>query len=157
MFMHGLIRERLEDYLRLAPGKKVPLEFEEHLRACDACREELSRIEEQSQMLHVLAPDSAMDPSAGFYARVLERIEARQVPSIWALLLEPSFGRRLVVASLAVACLLGGFLAFNETEGFTSRPNAAAIIAVEEHPPNLGMDRARDRETMLVTLASYTE
>lgn len=156
MYMHGLIRERLEDYLRHAPGKKVPLEFEEHLRTCDACREELSGMQEQSQMLHVLAPARAMDPSAGFYARVMERIEARQAPSIWALLLEPAFGRRLVATSLAVACLLGGFLAFNETRG-ASRPNAEAIIAIEEHPPNLGLDRARDRETMLVTLASYNE
>ncbi|HEY3415979.1 MAG TPA: hypothetical protein VGM23_03750 [Armatimonadota bacterium] len=154
--MHGLIRERLEDYLRLAPGKKVPLEFEEHLRTCDACREELSRIEEQSQMLHVLAPARTLDPPAGFYARVLERIEARQTPSMWALLLEPHFGRRLLATSLTVACLLGGFLAFNETRG-TSRPNAEAIIAIEEHPPNLGLDRARDRDTMLVTLASYNE
>lgn len=157
MFMHGLIRERLEDYLRLAPGKKIPLEFEEHLRTCDACREELSWMQEQSQLLHVLAPAREVDPPAGFYARVLERIEARQTPSMWALLLEPAFGRRLMATSLAVAFLLGGFLAFNERQGSASRPNAEAIIAVEEHPPNLGLDRARDRDTMLVTLASYNE
>jgi hypothetical protein len=30
-------------------------------------------------------------------------------------------------------------------------------MAVEEHPPGLGADRQRDRDTMLVTLATYHE
>ncbi len=155
--MHALIRDRLEDYLRHTPGKKVPLEVEEHLRTCDECRDELSWMQEQSQMLRALAPARTFDPPAGFYARVLERIEARETPSMWSLLLEPAFGRRIMATSLALACLLGGYLAFTEADNVAPRPNAESIMAVEEHPPNLGRDRARDRDTMLVTLATYNE
>ncbi len=156
-FMHGLIRERLEDYLRQAPGKAVPLEFEEHLRTCEQCRDELSWMQEQSRMLRVLAPARTMDPPAGFYARVLERIEAREIPSFWSVFLEPAFGRRIMATSLTLACLLGGCLAFMETRETAIRPNAETIMAVEGHPPGLGQDRQRDRDTILVTLATYSE
>jgi hypothetical protein len=89
---------------------------------------------------------------------VLERIEARQTPSIWSVFLQPAFGRRIMATSLAVACLLGGYLAFTETEhAGPAANNAESIIAVEEHPPGLGLDRQRDRETILVTLATYRE
>jgi predicted anti-sigma-YlaC factor YlaD len=156
--MHGLIRERLEDYLRSGSGKKVPFEFEEHLRTCEECREELSWMQEQSRMLRVLQPARQVDAAPGFYARVIERIEARQVASIWSVFLQPAFGRRIMATSLALACLLGGFLAFTETEQHGSAAaNAESIIAVEGHPPGLGLDRQRDRDTMLVTLATYRE
>jgi hypothetical protein len=155
--MHGLIRERLEDYLRHTPGKPVPFEFEEHLRTCTHCREELSGMEEQSQMLHVLAPARVMDPPAGFYARVLDRIEARRNASIWSVFLEPAFGRRIMAASLASAVLLGGYLAYTESQHATPAREPEAVMAVEEHPPGLGLDRQRDRDTILVTLATYQE
>ncbi len=156
MVMHRLIRERLEDYLRHTPGKKVPIEFEHHLRACDECREELSWMQEQSQMMRALAPARQMDPPVGFYARVMERIEARQSTSMWTLLLEPAFTRRIMATSLLLACLLGGYLAFTETQS-THPPEA--IAAFEEHQPgqDLGINRNHDRDTMLVTLATYNE
>ena len=150
-------RQRLEEYLRNAAGKKVPFEFEEHLRTCDECREELSWMQEQSRMLRVLQSARQVDPAPGFYARVMERIEARQVPSIWSVFLQPAFGRRIMATSLAVAAALGGYLAFTETQHASPMPNAESIIAVEEHPPGLGQDRQRDRDTMLVTLATYRE
>jgi len=155
--MHGLIRERLEDYLRSTPGKQVPPEFAEHLRACEQCREELSWMQEQSRMLRVLAPERELDVAPGFYARVVDLIEARQNSSFWNVFLEPAFGRRLVATSLTVACLLGGYLAFTEAKSAAPAANVETIIAVEEHPPGLGLDHQRDRETMLVTLATYRE
>jgi hypothetical protein len=48
-------------------------------------------------------------------------------------------------------------LAFTERESGAPAANAEAIIAVDEHPPGLGLDRQRDRDTMLVTLATYRE
>lgn len=155
--MHGLIRERLEDHLRPGASRKAPAEFEQHLRVCDECRGELSWMQEQSRMLRGLASEEVYDPAPGFYARVLERIEARQSTSIWNVFLEPAFGRRIVATSLALACLLGGYLAFTEAENTQPVANAATIMAVEEHPPGLGADRQRDRDTMLVTLATYRE
>lgn len=156
MVMHGLIKERLEEYLRGGPGSKVPPEFNQHLRDCEDCREEVSWMQEQSQLLRVLAPPRDIDPAPGFYARILDRIEAQQTPSIWSVFLDPIFGRRLAATSLAMACLLGGYLAFTEAgERTHAAANAETIMAVEEHPPGLGVDRQRDRDTMLVTLAAY--
>jgi predicted anti-sigma-YlaC factor YlaD len=153
--MHGLIRERLEEYLRGAPGTP---ESEAHLRACAECREQLSWMREQARMLHALAPAESMDPAPGFYARILERIESQQRASFWNVFLEPAFGRWIMAGSLTLAGLMGGFLAV--TEGRTAAPtvpNAEVIMAVEEHPPGLGSDVQRDRETVLVSLATYRE
>ena len=157
MSMHGLIRERLEDYLRDAPGnKKLPLEIEEHVRSCEECREELSWMQEQCRLLRGLRPSRAMDPAPGFYARVLDRIEAQQKTSFWNVFLDPVFGRRLVAASLTLAGLFVGYLALTEGGGqFPVTANAETIMAVDEHPPGLGVDRQRDRDTMFVTLATY--
>jgi predicted anti-sigma-YlaC factor YlaD len=158
MSMHGLIRERLEDYLRGGPGRALPPEFEEHLRTCDQCREEVSWMQDQSQMLHVLAPPQAMDPRPGFYARVMERVEAQQSGSFWNLFLEPAFGRRIMATSLTLACLLGGYVAFTEASAKSpAAPNAEVIMAVQEHPANLGSNVQHDRETVLVSLATYRE
>ncbi len=154
--MHGLIRDRLEDYLLGGPGKVSP-EFEQHLRTCYECREELSWMQDQSQLLRVLAPPRDLEPAPGFYARVMDRVDAQAGTSIWNGLLDPIFGRRLVATSAALAALLGGYLAFTETR-VTPLANAPeSIMAVDDHPPGLGQDRQRDRDTILVTLATYRE
>lgn len=158
MSMHGLIKQRLEDYLREAPGQQLPGEFEQHLRTCEECREELSWMQEQCRMLRSLRPSRTLDPPAGFYARVMERIETQERGSFWNVFLDPVFGRRLVAASLTLAVLLVGFFAFAEiqTNGGLTAGNAETIMAVEQHPPGLGVDQQRDRDTMLVTLATYS-
>lgn len=153
--MHGLIRERLEEYLRGAPGTQ---ECEAHLRVCAECREQLGWMQDHSQMLHLLAPGESMDPAPGFYARVIERIESRQKASVWNVFLEPAFGRWIMAGSLTLAGLMAGFLV--ATDGRRVMPDAsnpAVIMAVEQHPPGLGTDVQRDRETVLVSLASYRE
>jgi len=108
-------------------------------------------------MLRGLAAERELDVAPGFYARVVDLIEAQQKSSFWNVFLEPAFCRRLVATSLTLACLLGGYLAFTEANSATPAANVEAIIAVEGHPPGLGLDRQRDRETMLVTLATYRE
>ena len=154
--MHGLIREYLEEELQGVPGKQVPAEVERHLRGCEACRDELTGMREQTSLLRKLRVSEPPEQSPGFYARVLERIEARRTGSIWNAFLDPIFGRRLVATSLALVVLLGGYLAFTETSA-TPSATPVAIIADQDHPPGLGEDRQRDRDTMLVTLASYHE
>ena len=153
--MHGLIRERLEDYLRGAPARTLPPGFEEHLRACEECREELSCMQDQSRLLHVLAPAQAMEPSVGFYARVMDRIESERKPSFWDDFLEPAFSRRLLATSLALVCILGGYLAFTEARRSEApAPRPEAIMAVQQSA-GLGSNVERDRATVLVSLASY--
>lgn len=154
--MHGLIRDHLEEYLLGAPGKRVPDEVERHLRACEACRAEVGGMREQAPLLRALHAPEEVDPAPGFYARVLERIEEQRSSSIWSAFLDPVFGRRLVATSLAMVVLLGSYLLFTEANG-APPANATAIMAVQEHPPGLGQDRQRDRDTMLITLATYHE
>jgi anti-sigma factor RsiW len=148
----------LEDYLRGVPGRALPPEFEEHLRSCEECREELSWMQEQSQMLHVLASPQQVDPAPGFYARVMEKIESQQSGSFWNVFLEPAFGRRIMATSLTLALLLGSFVAFTEAKKNPApEPNAEVLMAVQEHPPNLGANVQQDRNTVLVSLATYRE
>jgi anti-sigma factor RsiW len=155
--MHGLIRARLEDYLRDAPGRTLPPECEEHLRSCEECREELTWMREQSRLLHVLAPSEAMDPAPGFYARVMERIESQRDGSFWDVFLEPAFGRRILATSLALLGLLGGYLAFTEPGSHVVAAARPEAIMATEHPAGLGVNVDQDRETVLVSLATYRE
>lgn len=155
--MHGLIREQLEEYLRGGSDKQLPWELEQHLRTCDECRSELGWMQDQSQLLRALAAPCGLNVAPGFYGRVLDRIEARQSQSIWNVFLDPAFGRRIVATCVALVVLLGGYLTFTEAQGQPVPLNAESIMAVEDHPPGLGQDRQRDRDTILVTLATYHE
>ena len=66
-----------------------------------------------------------IEPRAGFYARVMERIEA-QPASIWSVFLDRKFGFRLAVASAALIALLGTYLVTSEPSG----PELASSPAV---------------------------
>lgn len=112
---------------------------------------------EQAQLMHVLAPPSrTMDPTPGFYAKVLERIDSERRPSFWDVFLEPAFGRRLLATSLMLVCLLGGYVAFTEVANEAPATTPEAVM-VAEHPPGLGANADRDRETVLVSLATYRD
>jgi predicted anti-sigma-YlaC factor YlaD len=154
--MHRLIKERLEELLS-APGTGLPAAVEEHLASCRECREALRGLEEQAGWLGLLRGSDESELAPGFYARVTERIEAQQGASLWNAFLEPAFGRRLLTASLTLTLALGSYLVFREAEAAYAAPAPEAIMAVEEHPPGLGTDPQQDRETILVTLATYRE
>lgn len=179
--MHQEIRENLEDYLRGddRSASALPAEFHKHLGECLECASELALLEEQSQLLRSLqapqplqatrsreAPE--MEPRAGFYARVMERIEQRPA-SIWQALLDPKFGFRLAVASGVLAALLGAYLVSSEPSG----PELAASPAVvsadppravqtetglrSDSPPEDGPRQQQQRDAVLVDLASYRQ
>lgn len=113
---------------------------------------------EQSRLLHVLAPPAETpDPTPGFYARVLERIDSERKPSFWDAFLEPSFGRRLLATSVMLVCLLGGYVAFTEAAAETPASTTPEAVMAAEHPPGLGANVDRDRETVLVSLVTYRD
>lgn len=119
--MHREIRHNLEDYLkgeRLLEGMapELPAEFHSHLEHCEECATELKQLERQSQLLRSLRSPGEIEPRAGFYARVLERIEA-QPASIWSVFLDRKFGLRLAIASAALVALLGTYLVTSEPSG----------------------------------------
>jgi len=88
----------------------------EHLAGCEECRSEVQGMQEHTALLRELrAPESFIaEPRAGFYARVMERIEVEGPISIWNLFIESAFGRRIAVASMALAILLGVYLVTSE-------------------------------------------
>ena len=153
--MHRLTKERLEQVLS-APERRLPADLEEHLAGCPECREQLSSFREHSRWLHSLRLSEELQPRLGFAARVMERIESQQRASMWSVFFEPAFGRRLVLVTLALTLVLGSLVAFQEADDAFSTP-PHALMAIEDHPPNLGLDPQRDRQTILVTLASYKE
>ena len=106
--MHREIRDHIENVLA---GSEP-----EHLAGCEECCSEVQGMQEHTALLRELrAPESfAAEPRAGFYARVMERIEAEGPISIWNLFIESAFGRRIAVASMALAILLGVYLVTSE-------------------------------------------
>ncbi|PYT14463.1 MAG: hypothetical protein DMG59_17120 [Acidobacteria bacterium] len=157
--MHRLIRDHLEEVLT---GSNPSAE--QHLRECQECSAEIAAMREQAAMLREWrAPDAALDPQPGFYARVLERIEARGATSIWSLFFESPFGRRIAVASLALALLLGVYLVSTEQSAeqtVVAGPQLQLLPALPgEDEPGLVLTRAGapDRDAVLVNLVTYQE
>jgi hypothetical protein len=163
--MHEPITDHVEDYLTRSNGTSLPAEFSAHLVSCTECRHELASMELHSQIVRVLKPVPDVEPSAGFYARVLERIEAQRPISIWSIFLEP-FGRRIAFASLALALLMGGYLVTTEPgdapAASASYASGNEILPGEDQPgivlgPATNTDREQDRGAVLVNLATYQE
>lgn len=156
--MHEPVKEHIEAYL--AGSDKVPVEFMAHLKNCDACRAEAGALKRQSEMLRLLRPAVEVEPRVGFYARVVERIEAQRQSSIWSLFLEPAFGRRLALASATLAVLMGLYL-FSSEPGANSQVAGQPMIVFpgeDQVAPLLGVHgREQDRGIILVDLASFQE
>jgi len=121
--MHREIRDHIEEVLADSKpfgagssGDYGLKDTQEHLAQCSDCRAEVESMQEQAALLHELrVPEGfAADPRPGFYARVMERIEAEGPISIWNLFIESAFGRRIAVASLALALLVGVYLVTSE-------------------------------------------
>ena len=106
--MHREIRDHIENVLA---GSQP-----EHLAGCEECRSEVQGMQEHRALIRELrAPEGFVaEPRAGFYARVMERIEAEGPISIWNIFIESAFGRRIAVASMALAILLGVYLVTSE-------------------------------------------
>jgi predicted anti-sigma-YlaC factor YlaD len=152
--MHLEIRHSLEDYLK-GSARELPAEFHSHLGECEECANELRSLEEQSQLLRALRSPRDVEPRAGFYARVLERIEA-QPASIWSVFLDRKFGLRLAVASAALVALLGTYLVTSEPSGpeLASTPTVVLTDTLRTTESD-GLQQKQQRDAVLVDLASY--
>jgi len=153
--MHQPIRDNLEEFLR-GPAQAIPREFQEHLQACGDCANELHLYQKHAELLRSLHTE--MEPRAGFYARVMDRIEQRGRNSIWTVLLDPTFGRRLAMASAALVLLLGTYLVTTEP----GEPDYAAApeIVMTSAPLAQSADtlrQQRDRDAVLVNLAAFRQ
>lgn len=153
--MHGPIREKLEELL---DAGALHEETTRHLAACQGCAVELKSMKEQAELLHCLRPAEEVEPAAGFYARVVQRIEDTAVRSVWSVFTEGAFGTWLAYASLALALIVGGWLV--TTERHDGHIGSEPVIA-HESPSGADMqvkgNQAHQRDVVLVNLASYSD
>jgi len=169
--MHQEISRHLEDYLKgeeslRGSAPKLPAEFHSHLGECEDCAQEVRAFQAQAQLLRSLRAPQDIEPHAGFYARVIERIEA-QPASIWSVFLDRRFGLRLAVASAALVALLGTYLVTSEPSGpelastpaivLTDTPRATAANLQTEASTQQDevLQQKQQRDAVLVDLASY--
>ncbi len=157
--MHQPMEPGLESYLAGKPDES----FLRHMEECVECREAVSVAQFHSEIIQTLrvpAEAESFQPAPGFYARVVDRIEAQRDNSIWSVFLEPLFGRRLMYASAVLTLLLGIFLFTSPRE---DQSMAEQILAEQSHPSvtaaSFDQDdhMQQDRETVLVQLTTYQE
>ena len=162
--MHGFIRDQLEDLLIAdprrpqAPAKNDNIhEVERHLETCPECSSEFALIKAHSALLRTLrAPEQEPEPRAGFYARVMQRIEERTKDSIWSVFVDSPFGKRLAFTSLAIAALLGGYVVTLEArDGHLGGENVVAQ-QIDAQAPCFGT-QAQQRNAVLVNFESVQE
>ncbi len=152
--MHGSTQDRLEELLgeREAVGRAA--EVREHVSSCPECLPEVRSMKAQSDLLRLLHAPEGIEPSPGFYGRVLQRIEQRAIGSIWAVFIYSPFGKRLVYASLTIAVALGSYVVTQESrDGHLS---AQSVVAKDLHDDALVEgDQAQQRDAVLANFASH--
>lgn len=176
--MHREIRDHIEDVLAGPPPGSRPSgdprqDTRDHLAQCDECRTEVQGMQGQTALIRGLqAPaDFAADLRPGFYARVMERIEAEGPISIWNLFIESAFGRRIAVASLALALLVGVYVVTSERSaeesmialGSQQLTAEQTIVAGEDAPAReiMQVDQSQtdqsSQDAVLANLVTYRE
>jgi hypothetical protein len=133
-----------EVFLSKLSSGDVPRSVSEHLKECAECRQEIAAMQRHADWMRELRAPATAEPRPGFYARVMERIEAEGAVSVWNLFMESAFGRRIAVASVALALVLGLLLVSSERseepmvadQGFSeSVQDTAAQNAFAEQSP----------------------
>jgi anti-sigma factor RsiW len=166
--MHAVVMESLEDYLSGSLERAEERAVEAHLGVCRKCREELLGMQSVSQLFVAfrspaadavsdsaagILPEEAVAPAPGFYARVMQEVEARKSARSFSgfFALDFAFGRRLVLSSLLTLVVVGGVLVSRET-GSAGGPGPDSILAQQDAP---GFNTASASDSMLATLTSY--
>ena len=155
--MHRPIKKRLEEYLRQAGRLKNAEEFNSHLKSCGRCRQEVEQMAEQARLLRLLEAPEETGPAPGFYSRVIGSLEARKAAPLWYELLDPALARRLIYASLATVVILGSYLLYSAQGPPSGAASAVSFMAAEPSASHVGTDPQHDRDTVLLSLASYQE
>ena len=153
--MHQPIEDGLEDYLTGRAATEYYRGFVAHLAVCVECAAEVGLMKQQADWMHELRAPADAEPSAGFYARVMDRIEAQSAKSFWGVFLEPVFAKRLALASLALFVVLSSAVWQTEPSPVLHENNPVSLLASEQMPPATGVDPSRDRTVVLTNFASY--
>ena len=163
------IQDNLEHHLHgLDREDAVPqdAEFKRQLMASDAETQRLVQLmETQARLLRSLRPSEAEEddlmPAAGFYARVMQQIEAQRPASIWNLFIEPRFFHRLAVATFSLLLLLGATFVssnyFQQEAPVQAHSEPEMILAAPEPTPVTSVSQTEGRDVMLRQLTVYSE
>ena len=151
--MHGSVRESLEDLLAARGAAVEKNGVAQHLSSCAECSSEVQSMKAQSELLKTLRAPEEVEPVAGFYARVLQRIEERAKESIWAVFIYSPFSKRLVYASLTVALMLGSYVIAQESRD--GHLGGTRMVAQQLHDGPLVIgSQAEQRDAVLANFAS---
>jgi len=155
--MHRRVRDKLEDIL--ACGHARGGGGDSHLDECAECRATVEAMRDQQRLLRSLRVPQEAEPRAGFYARVIERIESQGPASIWSLFFESPAGRGLAMASLAVTLSLGVYLVSSERlaapSGVQAKPGTAIPGSAADSAGML--TGSPDHNAVLFSLVTYRE
>jgi len=152
--MHGSIRDQLENLLAAGEPATGDTALGAHLAHCPECSSELKVMREQSELLQSWRIEEEVEPLAGFYARVLQRIENTAKASIWAGFLYSPFRKRFAYASLSLALLLGMYV-FVEEKADLDPHEQAVIVQQSNSAESVFGDQTQQRDAVLVNMASY--
>jgi hypothetical protein len=161
--MHRRVRDKLEDILAGKGGLASKNDRDHlddcsgHLDECSECRDALTAMREQQRLLRGFRPPEEAEPRAGFYARVIERIESQGAASIWNLFFESPVGRKLAMASMVLALSLGAYLVSSERE---AAPQAGPMMpgqAMTLPDPGEMLTGSPNSDAVLVNLVTYRE
>lgn len=154
--MHRSIRDHLEEVLAGShDASREGGPVQEHLKNCSECSAEVGTMREQALLLRGLRvpqDDVNAEPRPGFYARVMERIEAQGPASIWNVFIESAFSRRLAVVSMALALLFGIYVVTEE-----QKEHSALTAGSDDSGLVWNQAGAPDRDAVLVNLVTYRE
>lgn len=153
--MHEPIEDGLEAYLTGRAGSDSYRGFEAHLAVCVECAAEVGVMKQQAEWMRELRAPADAEPSPGFYARVMERIEAQSAKSFWGVFLEPVFGKRLALACLALFVLLSSAAWQTDAAPVPDESTVVSLLAARETPAATGVDPNRNRTVVLTNFASY--
>lgn len=153
--MHKQVLEGLEDHLAGRAQAPLAQALAAHLGVCAECRELVGGMRKQADMLGVLKAGTELDPAPGFYARVMDRIEAQASLSFWSVFIEPLFMRRFMYAAAALMLVLG-FAAATVNDGSGLMQAVPVEMTAEIAMPDAGSFVGEaEREVVFVNLTSF--
>lgn|SRR6516165_3010185 len=155
--MHRRVRDHIESVIA---GSELEASCRRHLEECRKCREQVAAMREQADLFRSLSAPPEVEPRAGFYARVVERIETQTPASIWSLFFDSAFARRVALASVTFTLLIGIYLV--SSERMADQTVVIATPADWVSPGDMPTVRQSaaslpDRDAVLVNLVTYRE
>jgi len=150
--MHAVVMESLEEYLSGVLEPAVRRRIEAHLNECASCRAGMDGMAGVSSLFGALR-NQACEAAPGFYARVVERIEATSAaPSLAGLFaFDLVFARRLAFSCMLTLAVLGSVLVSREL-AYRGSFTPDAVLAQDSAAAS-GSALAQDN--MLLALTAY--